>query len=58
MIIQYDIINNYYHPHRNDAEMMDAAKKLREAVNKYLTDQINMSFLGIGDDNICNTARL
>lgn len=47
-----------YPIHDHDAEMLEAANMLREAVNKYLTDQIKMSILGFGDDNICNTARL
>lgn len=47
-----------YPIHDHDAEMLEAAKKLREVINMYLTDQINMSILGFGDDNLCETKRI
>lgn len=42
----------------HDDEMLEATKKLQAVINKYLTNQINMSILGIGTDNLCDTARL
>lgn len=47
-----------YPIHDHDAELLEASKKLQEVINKHLTEQINMSILGFGDDNICETARL
>ncbi len=41
-----------------DAELHEATKHLNVVINKYLTDQINTSILGLGDDNVCETKRI
>ncbi len=41
-----------------DAELLEAIKQLQAVIYKYLNDQINISILGFGDDNVCETARI
>lgn len=41
-----------------DKELIEATTELQRVVNKYLTDQINMSILGIGDDSRSDTVRI
>ena len=41
-----------------DQEFLEASRGVELVLNKYLTDQIRMSMLDLGDDNVCKTGRI
>lgn len=41
-----------------DKELLDALQEVRDVVNLYLTDQIRISLLGAGKDNLCQTSKI
>lgn len=42
----------------HDNEILEATRYLRTVINKYLTEQIYMSMLDFGDDNVNETSRI
>lgn len=57
--ITYNEICNEGYPLKNhDEELNIAIKGVKRALFMYLNEQINISILGIGDDNVSNTSKI
>ena len=41
-----------------DKDLIKAINSVNTILNKYLTDQIRLSILGFGDDNLCETGKI
>lgn len=54
----WDIKEAGYPIKDHDAELLDAINNVRKVLNNYLTEQIQMSILGFGEDNVRETKRI